>query len=65
MKEKPKKWMQNLDLKKGALTKTLGVKKGDKIPSKELNEAAEGEGVSPKTAKRARLAKVFKKSFHD
>ena len=64
MNEKPKNWMQDLDLKKGALRKTLGVKKGKNIPSKELNEAAKGEGVSEKTAKRARLAKVFKKSFH-
>lgn len=59
-----KKWMQNLDLKKGALRKTLGVKKGQKIPMEELNEAAKGEGVSKKTAKRARLAKVFRESFH-
>lgn len=64
MEKKPKKWMQNLDLKKGALRKTLGVKKGHKIPMKELDEAASGEGVSEKTAKRARLAKVFRNSFH-
>lgn len=57
-----KKWMQNLDLKKGALRKTLGVKKGKDIPMQELNEAAEGKGV---TAKRARLAKVFRNSFHN
>ncbi len=56
-----KKWMQNLDLKKGALRKTLGVKKGKDIPVEELNEASEGKGI---TAKRARLAKVFKNSFH-
>lgn len=64
MSEKPEKWMQKLNLKKGSLRKTLGVKKGEKIPARELNEAASGEGVSKKTAKRARLAKVFKKSFH-
>ncbi len=55
--------MQNLDLKKGALRKTLGVKKGKNIPEGKLEKAAEGEGVSKKTAKRARLAEVFKKSF--
>lgn len=55
------KWMQNLNLKKGALRKSLGVKKGHKIPMEELNEAAEGTGI---TAKRARLAKVFRNSFH-
>lgn len=59
-----KKWMQNLDLKKGALRKTLGVKKGEKIPSDELEKAAEGEGVSKKTKKRAQLAETFRKSFH-
>lgn len=59
-----KKWMQKLDLKKGALRKTVGVKKGQKIPMEELDEAAKGGGVSAKTAKRARLAKVFRKSFH-
>lgn len=53
--------MQNLDLKKGALRKTLGVKKGKDIPMEELDEAAEGKGI---TAKRARLAKVFRNSFH-
>lgn len=64
MEKKPKKWMQDLHLKKGALRKTLGVKTGHKIPSEQLHEAAKGEGVSKKTAKRARLAEVFKKSFH-
>lgn len=64
MEKEPKKWMQNLRLKKGALRKTLKIKKGHKIPLEELDEAAEGIGVSQKTAKRARLAKVFRKSFH-
>jgi hypothetical protein len=58
---KKDKWMNNLSLKKGALRKTLGVKKGKDIPMKELNEASEGKGI---TAKRARLAKVFRNSFH-
>lgn len=54
-----KKWMQDLDLKKGALKKSLGVKKGKNIPAKELNAAAKKGGL---TGKRARLAKVFKAS---
>lgn len=54
--------MQNLDLKKGALRRTLGAKKGQKIPKSKLDKAAKGEGVSEKTAKRARLAEVFRKS---
>ena len=56
--------MQNLDLKKGALRRTLGVKKGENIPLEKLEKAANGEDFSPKTAKRARLALVFRKSFH-
>ena len=47
--------------KPGALRKTLGVKKGEKIPAKKLNKAAKGIGVSKKTAQRARLAKTLKK----
>ena len=47
--------------KPGALRKTLGVKKGQKIPAKKLNKAAKGIGVSKKTAQRARLAKTLKK----
>lgn len=62
MNEKPKKWMQKLHLKKGALRDTLGVKKGHKIPKEELEEAAHDEDA-PKTAKRARLALVFRKSM--
>ena len=56
---KPKeKWIGKMDLKKGALRKELGVKKGEKIPAKKLNAAAKKKG---KIGKRARLAKTFKK----
>lgn len=62
MDKKPTKWMNKLHLKKGALRKTLGVKKGHDIPEGELEEAAHDED-SPKTAKRARLALVFRKAM--
>ena len=51
-----------LDIKKaikkpGALRKSLGVKKGQKIPAKKLNAAAKKPG---KLGQRARLAKTLK-----
>ena len=58
---KKKKWINAAIKKPGALRKTLGVKKGEKIPAKKLNKAAKGIGVSKKTAQRARLAKTLKK----
>ena len=64
MSESKHYWMKDLNLKKGALRKTLHVKSGKKIPAGKLHKAAECEGVSSKTAKRARLAEVFRKSFH-
>lgn len=52
------KWIAG-DLKKpGALRKTLGVKKGEKIPAKKLAAAAKKPGI---TGKRARLAQTLKK----
>lgn len=42
----------------GALRKSLGVKKGQKIPAKKLNAAAKKGG---KLGARARLAKTLKK----
>lgn len=55
-----KKWMQKLDLKKGALRKTLGVKKGEKIPAKKLEKATKSK--NPLTKKRAILAETFRKA---
>jgi len=55
-----KNWIKGAIKKPGALRKTLGVKKGQKIPSKKLNQAAKGIGVSKKTAQRARLAKTLR-----
>ena len=50
-----------MNLKKGALRKTLGTKKGKTIPAKKLNKAAKGIGVSKLTEKRAETAKTLKK----
>jgi len=53
-----KKWIQQAIKKKGALRKTLGVKKGEIIPEEELEKAAKKKG---KTAKRAKLAIILKR----
>lgn len=57
------KWMQKLDLKKGALTSTAkragALKKDGDIKVSWLREKAKGDGV---TAKRARLALTFRKA---
>lgn len=57
MPTKPKKWIQKAIKKKGSLRKSLGVKKGEKIPEKKL-KAAEKKGG--KLGKRSRLAKTLK-----
>ena len=51
------KWIQKAIKKPGSLRKTLGVKKGEKIPMKKLEAAAAKPGV---TGKRARLAKTLR-----
>jgi len=53
------KWIQDMDLKKGALRKTLKVKKGEKIPEKKLEKAEKSK--NPLTRKRAILAETFRK----
>jgi len=55
----PKKWMQGLDIKKGALRSKLGTPAGKKIPVSELHKAAAKSG---KEGKEARLALVFRKA---
>jgi hypothetical protein len=52
------KWIQKAIKKPGALRKALGVKKGEKIPTKKLAEAAKKPG---KMGQRARLAQTLKK----
>ena len=54
-----KKWIQKAIKKPGALHKTLGVKKGEKIPEAKLKKAEHSK--NPTTAKRARLAETLKK----
>lgn len=52
------KWIQKAIKKPGALKKSLGVKKGEKIPAKKLEAAAKKPG---KLGQRARLAKTLSK----
>ena len=54
-----KMWIQDAVKKPGALRKTLGVKKGEKIPAAKLEKATHSK--NPTTAKRARLAVTLKK----
>lgn len=53
-----KEWIKGAIKKPGALRKTAGVKKGEKIPAAKLNELAKKPGV---TGQRARLAKALAK----
>tara|TARA_R100001163_G_scaffold28679_1_gene22964 strand:- start:355 stop:537 length:183 start_codon:yes stop_codon:yes gene_type:complete len=53
-----KKWIQKAIKKPGALRRSLGIKKGKKIPAKKLAAAAKKKG---KLGQRARLAITFKK----
>lgn len=55
--KKDGKWIQKAIEKKGALRKTLKVKKGQNIPEKKLEAAAKKPGI---TGKRARLAITLK-----
>ena len=52
-----KNWIQKAIKKPGSLRKSLGIKKGQKIPAKKLNAAAKKPG---KLGQRARLAKTLK-----
>ena len=52
------KWIQSAIKKPGALRKSLGVKEGEKIPTKKLAAAAKKPG---KLGQRARLAQTLKK----
>ena len=54
-----KMWIQDAIKKPGSLRKTLGVKKGEKIPAAKLAKAEQSK--NPTTAKRARLAVTLKK----
>jgi hypothetical protein len=54
-----KKWIQKIDMKKGALHETLGVPEGKKIPESKLKKAENSK--NPTTRKRANLAETLKK----
>lgn len=56
---KDEKWIQGAIKHPGALHKSLGVPKGEKIPAEKLNKAAHSE--NPTLRKRAVLAKTLKK----
>jgi hypothetical protein len=53
------KWIQKAISKPGALRRTAGVKEGQPIPAKKLNQLANSS--NPTTARRANLAKTLKK----
>jgi hypothetical protein len=57
-----KNWISGAIKKPGALRKSLGVKKGEKIPAKQLRKAAKKSG---KTGQRARLAMTLRKMGKD
>lgn len=57
------KWIQEAIKKPGALRKSLGIKKGEKIPASKLKKAEHSK--NPKTAKRARLAETLKRMHHE
>lgn len=54
-----KNWIADAVKKPGALRKSLGVKKGENIPSSKLSKAEKSK--DPLTRKRAVLAETFKK----
>ncbi len=51
-------WIAGAIKKPGALRKTLGVKKGEKIPAAKLKKAEHSK--NPKIRKRAQLAETLK-----
>ena len=57
MATKSKNWIADAIKKPGALKKSLGVKKGEKIPAGKLATAAKKPG---KMGQRARLAQTLK-----
>ncbi len=52
-------WIQDMGMKKGALRKTLKVKKGEKIPLAKLKKAE--NSPNPVTRKRATLSETLRK----
>lgn len=52
------KWIQKIDMKKGALHKKLGVAEGKKIPMSKIKKAEHSK--SPTLRKEATLAETLK-----
>ena len=58
---KKKYWIAGAIKKPGALRRTAGVKKGEKIPVATLNRLAKKKGVTGKRARLAKTLRTFKK----
>ncbi|UCG10497.1 MAG: hypothetical protein JSW30_01190, partial [Dehalococcoidia bacterium] len=54
-------WIKEAIKKPGALRKSLGVKKGEKIPAKKLAAASKKPGKMGQRARFAQMLKSFKK----
>jgi len=57
---KKEKWMQDLDIEKGGLHKSLGIPMNEKIPYEDKVKASESD--NEKIAKQGRLALIFAKA---
>jgi hypothetical protein len=57
-----KKWIQKAIKRPGALRRTLGAKKGQKIPAKKLVAAAKKPGREGQQARLARTLKRFNRN---
>ena len=56
-----KKWIQKANLKKGALRRTLKLKKGEKVTAKKISAYGKKKGISTTTKRRLALANTFRK----
>lgn len=61
MATKAKNWIADAIKKPGALKKSMGVKKGEKIPAGKLAAAAKKPGKMGQRARLAQTLKGFKK----
>jgi hypothetical protein len=61
MATKSKNWIADAIKKPGALKKSMGVKKGEKIPAGKLAAAAKKPGKMGQRARLAQTLKGFKK----
>ncbi|HXI40681.1 MAG TPA: hypothetical protein VNH83_11910 [Bryobacteraceae bacterium] len=52
-----RRWMQNADISKGGLHRSLGIPEGQKIPAKRVEQATHSD--DPKVRKQANLAETF------